>query len=96
MSTNNDLLLRSLVRIEGLKSKPELNGTRGTISTAMDAASGRWQVKCAHDGETRALKPANIALALAASASARSAPLSAAPYEISLVFPVVNARCSQG
>ena len=58
----------SEVVVDGLKSKPELNGTRGTISGAADAVTGRWQVKCGHDGETRALKPANVTLAVATGA----------------------------
>ena len=56
------LAVGSEVVLDGLQSKPELNGTLGTISAALDVMTGRWQVKCASDGETRALKPANLTL----------------------------------
>ena len=59
----------SVIELVGIKSKPELNGTRGTVSAAVDAESGRCQVVCALDDQTRALKPANLTLAVAAGAS---------------------------
>ena len=50
------------VELRELKSRPELNGTRGLV-TGFVEASGRWQVLCEVDGETRAFKPANLAAA---------------------------------
>ena len=48
------------VEILGLKSMPQLNGTRGTVC-AWASDTGRFQVLCAADGQTRALKPTNLA-----------------------------------
>ena len=55
------LVVGAAVKLVGLKSKPELNGTRGTITATRDAASGRFAVRCALDGVVRALKPTNLA-----------------------------------
>ena len=45
------------VRIDGLKSSPELNGTEG-VATEWHEDTGRWTVKLAT--ETVRVKPANV------------------------------------
>ena len=46
------------VIVEGLASKPELNGSRG-VATSFDDAKGRYNVQL-DDGGQMALKPANV------------------------------------
>ena len=47
------------VRIHGLVSKPELNGTYGTIR-GFDKTSGRYMVRLESTGVTIRLKPENV------------------------------------
>ena len=47
------------VRIHGLMSKPELNGTYGTIR-GFDKTSGRYMVRLEGTGGTIKLKPENV------------------------------------
>jgi hypothetical protein len=56
--SQNACLLRSLVRIEGLKNKPELNGLLGTV-VAHDSATDRFQV-CTGLAQTFSIKPVNL------------------------------------
>jgi hypothetical protein len=48
----------TVVCVDGLVSKPEMNGTRGTLRT-FDVASGRFDVELTAS-EVLRLKPANI------------------------------------
>ena len=53
------------VRIEGLRSKPELNGCYGSICGAFDASSGRWVVRvdptaAGADCSNISVKPGNL------------------------------------
>ena len=48
------------VEVRGLKAKPELNGTRGTVES-FDKVRGRYAVKLQATGETLALQGANLA-----------------------------------
>ena len=63
------------VIVEGLASKPELNGSKG-IATAFDDAKGRYNVKM-DAGGIMALKPANVLPDRAAGGS--SLPFSSRP-----------------
>ena len=56
------------VELHSLKGKAELNGTAGTVVAGPDAATGRFQVRCDHDGETRAFKPENLTVSRAPAA----------------------------
>ena len=47
------------VRMQGLRTRPDLNGTCGTV-TQFSSQSGRYHVKCEKDGEVMAFKPANL------------------------------------
>jgi hypothetical protein len=47
------------VIIDGLQSKPELNGTYGTMQS-FDDGTGRWNVQLEDSGSVLALKPANL------------------------------------
>ena len=53
------------VTISGIQSQLSLNGSRGTVTDGPDPGSGRWNVRCALDGQTRKLKAANLAVFLA-------------------------------
>jgi hypothetical protein len=48
------------VRIEGLASKPELNGRTGVVCGAFDEATGRWTVQVDAGGAFAKLRPANM------------------------------------
>ena len=48
------------VELYGLVSKPSLNGTRGVVVSGPARATGRYSVRCATDGEDRALKEQNL------------------------------------
>ena len=50
------------VRIDGLASKPELNGTEGT-AVAFDDSKGRYNVKLDANNSFMSLKPANLTAA---------------------------------
>jgi hypothetical protein len=60
MASITSIEIGAEVEILGLKSMPQLNGTRGTVC-AWASDTGRFQVLCAADGQTRALKPTNLA-----------------------------------
>ena len=44
------------VQLHGLTSKPELNGTHGIVLSGPARATCRYAVRCACDGQSRALK----------------------------------------
>ena len=50
----------SRVRLDGLESKPEMNGVEG-VAVEVDDESGRWTVELA-DGRRVALRPANLVI----------------------------------
>ena len=52
------------VVISGIVSQPLLNGSRGSVTGGPDPETGRWAVRCAVDGKSRKLKPANLAVPL--------------------------------
>ena len=54
-----ELSVGSRVRMHGLRSRPDLNGTCGTV-TQFASQSGRYHVMCEKDGEVMAFKPANL------------------------------------
>jgi ankyrin repeat protein len=58
------ITLGATVAISGIVSQPALNGTRGVVVLGPDPETGRWAVRCAVDGKSRRLKPANLALAV--------------------------------
>ena len=68
-------LVGKRVVVEGLASKPELNGNKGT-ATSFDHAKGRYNVKM-DAGGIMALKPANVLPDRAAGGS--SLPFSSRP-----------------
>ena len=68
-------LVGKRVVVEGLASKPELNGSKGT-ATSFDDAKGRYNVKM-DAGGIMALKPANVLPDRAAGGS--SLPVSSRP-----------------
>ena len=51
-----------VVRLSGLQSKPELNGTLGTLFAAYDEGKRRVKVMCHHDKKLRAIRLANLEL----------------------------------
>lgn len=55
-------LIGRKVKIEGLASRPELNGTSG-IAVSFDDGKGRYNVKLESSGDFMALKPANVTAA---------------------------------
>jgi tetratricopeptide (TPR) repeat protein len=52
------------VVIGGIVSQPSLNGSRGSVTGGPDPETGRWAVRCAVDGKSRKLKPANLEVPL--------------------------------
>ena len=56
------------VVISGIVSQPSLNGSRGSVAGGPDPETGRWAVRCAVDGKSRQLKPANLEVLLGAGA----------------------------
>jgi Flp pilus assembly protein TadD len=52
------------VVISGIVSQPLLNGSRGSVTGGPDPETGRWAVRCAVDGKSRKLKPANLEVPL--------------------------------
>jgi Flp pilus assembly protein TadD len=56
------------VVISGIVSQPSLNGSRGSVTGGPDPETGRWAVRCAVDGKSRKLKPANLEVLLGAGA----------------------------
>ena len=50
------------MKIDGLASRPELNGTEG-LAVAFDEAKGRYNVKLDADGGMMALKPTVLVVA---------------------------------
>ena len=52
------------VVISGIVSQPLLNGLRGSVTGGPDPETGRWAVRCAVDGKSRKLKPANLEVLL--------------------------------
>lgn len=66
------------VVISGLKAKPELNGTRGTV-VKKNEGGDRWIVKCKATGVEIALKPASLREVFHFGAAAVTAAVTAAP-----------------
>eukprot|EP00937_MAST-01D_sp_MAST-1D-sp2_P000768 g768.t1 len=62
----------AVVTMTGIKSRPELNGTHGTVAVFV-AEKGRYLVACHVDGETRAFKPTNLVAGAGAGAGAGAA-----------------------
>ena len=48
------------VKISGLKSKPELNGTVGTVQSTLE--ENRYTIRCSFDGMQRRIRPVNLKL----------------------------------
>ena len=61
------------VVIEGIASKPELNGTKG-VAVSFDDAKGRYNVRLESSGEFMALKPVNILAESSADSASGSGP----------------------
>jgi Flp pilus assembly protein TadD len=56
----------AVVVISGIVSQPSLNSSRGSVTGGPDPETGRWTVRCAVDGKSRKLKPANLEVLLGA------------------------------
>ena len=63
------------VRLEGINSKPEYNGTMATVA-AWDKKNERWKVKLDVDGETKAMKNKNLIVVKDGSDGANAPPAS--------------------
>ena len=87
-ATTADLLGRR-VKIDGLASKPELNGTFGT-AISFDDVKGRYNVKLEATAEMMALKPANVSKAAGGGGGGSGAAMpTAMPYAVSLLVSSV-------
>ena len=65
MSGTDAFAAGTRVRIKGIQSQPQLNGTPGTL-VSFDDEKGRWKVACPSSG-FKMLKPENLELATASS-----------------------------